>query len=592
MHQPVSFLEQTGEKNPFAGITVKSQSSPTLADIDRDGDDDLILGDGGGRLIYYENTGSMATPEFVDRTESSPFSTINTGERAVSGPLYSAFADVDGDGDVDAVIGSEEKLSYYENIGSSESLNYVERVGENNPFEQTSKRSDFAAPTFADINADRKLDLVVGLADGSFDYYQNTNRKHREGEASYVLQVGNNSPFTSIGTDGKADGNSRLAFADFGGGRALDLVVGSRDGRLNYYENVAALASSPRYVRRTGDTNLFDAFDVGDRSAPALSDIDNDGDYDALVGAEDGTLTFYENRRVISPDESALLLNLDDDLLRIFIIGEGNTLQISTEQLNIGSDGEVLVFISDNGDGTDATQIASFLLPAKGIVPTSDAPVFTIDRSLIAERKYLRVELVENGTVRTAKFRQLSNRVSLIEFDADNVLKIQAFVPTETSSLMIGDADAIDLSSRSGTYNFEFNVYREAAYDNTVGFYRTDTADGAIVTDPISGATLRPGNTGYRQAALDRQIETRLTGENGRIQTFAAQIAGGGFISSFLIADGTNPDRQVVYFSQSSANRNQNDHVKLLGDNAFGFEDLAGLGDRDYNDIVVAFTAT
>ena len=29
------------------------------------------------------------------------------------------------------------------------------------------------------------------------------------------------------------------------------------------------------------------------------------------------------------------------------------------------------------------------------------------------------------------------------------------------------------------------------------------------------------------------------------------------------------------------------DHIRLLGNNVFGFEDLAGGGDKDYNDVVL-----
>jgi hypothetical protein len=45
-----------------------------------------------------------------------------------------------------------------------------------------------------------------------------------------------------------------------------------------------------------------------------------------------------------------------------------------------------------------------------------------------------------------------------------------------------------------------------------------------------------------------------------------------------------------AYFNYVGANTDRVDHVKLLGDNKFGFEDLLGGGDRDYNDAVVQFT--
>ena len=40
----ISFTEQTGTANPWDGIDVGAQSTPTFADIDGDGDQDLVVG--------------------------------------------------------------------------------------------------------------------------------------------------------------------------------------------------------------------------------------------------------------------------------------------------------------------------------------------------------------------------------------------------------------------------------------------------------------------------------------------------------------------------------------------------------------------
>jgi len=42
-----------------------------------------------------------------------------------------------------------------------------------------------------------------------------------------------------------------------------------------------------------------------------------------------------------------------------------------------------------------------------------------------------------------------------------------------------------------------------------------------------------------------------------------------------------------VYFPFLGANSDGIDHIRLLGNNVFGFEDLPSGGDRDYNDIIV-----
>jgi hypothetical protein len=59
-------------------------------------------------------------------------------------------------------------------------------------------------------------------------------------------------------------------------------------------------------------------------------------------------------------------------------------------------------------------------------------------------------------------------------------------------------------------------------------------------------------------------------------------LTGGTILAPYIIANGVE-----TYFAYIGANSDKVDHIKLLGDNRFGFEDLAGGGDRDYNDVVL-----
>ena len=48
----------------YEGIDVGNESSPHLADLDRDGDLDLIIGNYAGKTFYFENTETSTTPSF------------------------------------------------------------------------------------------------------------------------------------------------------------------------------------------------------------------------------------------------------------------------------------------------------------------------------------------------------------------------------------------------------------------------------------------------------------------------------------------------------------------------------------------------
>ncbi|TRX51627.1 T9SS type A sorting domain-containing protein [Fulvivirga sp. M361] len=81
-----------------------------VIDIDKDGEKDLLIGRGTGRLEYYRNAGTFESPNFIleDQTfynrEVSPF----TIDASVD------FGDLDGDGTLDMVIGDGRgNLNYY-----------------------------------------------------------------------------------------------------------------------------------------------------------------------------------------------------------------------------------------------------------------------------------------------------------------------------------------------------------------------------------------------------------------------------------------------------------------------------------------------
>ena len=48
------FIARTGTDNPFNAIDVGSHSAPTFSDVDGDGLVDMLVGDSGGNLLYFE----------------------------------------------------------------------------------------------------------------------------------------------------------------------------------------------------------------------------------------------------------------------------------------------------------------------------------------------------------------------------------------------------------------------------------------------------------------------------------------------------------------------------------------------------------
>ena len=94
-------MELTGVDNPLDGEDVGSNARLALADLDGDGDLDLLAGESYGTYRYYENTGDALAPTFTQRFGADhPLDGEDNGN--VPSP---ALGDLDGDGDPDLVTG-------------------------------------------------------------------------------------------------------------------------------------------------------------------------------------------------------------------------------------------------------------------------------------------------------------------------------------------------------------------------------------------------------------------------------------------------------------------------------------------------------
>jgi len=152
--------------------------------------------------------------------------------------------------------------------------------------------------------------------------------------------------------------------------------------------------------------------------------------------------------------------------------------------------------------------------------------------------------------------------------------------------------ELIDLRDVTDSVSVSVEVHREAAFDNLVGFYQIADGEGGIDTSGDGIADINVGDTGYEQAALENRITglDLLQTENQQTSSFDGILEGGSLLASFMVVDATVDealnDSAEVYFSFMGANSDGVDHVRLLGDNTFGYEDLAG-GDNDFNDMIV-----
>ncbi len=142
-------------------LTRGRNATPTLGDIDDDGDLDLFIGESSGDINFYRNDGGSDGPEFI--LVDDKYGGIDAGRRSVP-----TLVDIDTDGDLDLVVGSEaEGLKLYRNNGTLREANFVLDETFDVPVHP------FSAPIFTDVDGDGDADLFVGGIGGGLLYFEN-----------------------------------------------------------------------------------------------------------------------------------------------------------------------------------------------------------------------------------------------------------------------------------------------------------------------------------------------------------------------------------------------------------------------------------
>ena len=151
------FSQQNGPDNPFNGVGGTSYKSPALVDLDGDGDLDAVVGERYGTLRYFKNTCSATAPTFTEQTSADNPSTDWMLE--IDKP---SFADLDGDGDLDALVGTWRR---HPALFREHRLGHSRRRSPRAPAPPIRSTASVwgvvSAPSVGDLDGDGDLDAVV-----------------------------------------------------------------------------------------------------------------------------------------------------------------------------------------------------------------------------------------------------------------------------------------------------------------------------------------------------------------------------------------------------------------------------------------------
>ncbi|HEX7320747.1 MAG TPA: VCBS repeat-containing protein, partial [bacterium] len=253
----------------YVDIDMNSSCTPTLVDIDNDGDKDLFAGEWVGFIDYYQNSGTTANHQWTMISEN--YDSIDVGDNSVP-----TFVKIDGDNDYDMFIGNLlGNIYYYRNDGSVTTPDFTRIDSNYNNIDV----GDYAASVFVDIDNDNDKDMFIGCLDGTIWYYRN------DGSSSTPswTYVSNNYSGIDVGD------RSIPRFADLDNDGDFDLFIGEGYGTTYHYQNTGT-PSSPSFALVT---SALGGINVEENTCPDLADIDADGDLDLFIGERWGGLNLY-----------------------------------------------------------------------------------------------------------------------------------------------------------------------------------------------------------------------------------------------------------------------------------------------------------
>jgi hypothetical protein len=342
--------------------------APYYVDIDNDAKNDLLVTTNNAisaantnNVWIYQNTGTQASPTF-NYTGNNFFlyqQTIDFGARTV--PLLH---DIDNDGDKDLFVATsgnfaqtfntKDAIVYYKNTGTANKPVYVL---EDSSFANIGQDTAILEmhPTFGDLNADGKSDLVIGNANGRLEYFVNQSSGNTINFSIVTRALGN----IDIGN------NATPQLVDLNKDGRIDLIVGNRNGKISYFQNTGTItqpsfSSTPTIDSLGGivtrETYLssggFDRIDPQGFSTPHVCELDGDtATTEMLVGMWNGKIWAYEN---VSAQPGASFTKRDS-LFAFTAQNEGRSILFGMRSApyvaNMDSDDRADVIIGNLGGG-------------------------------------------------------------------------------------------------------------------------------------------------------------------------------------------------------------------------------------------------
>lgn len=269
-------------------------SIPIFVDVNGDGLKDMLVANNyrykpvlakETTIAYYQNTGTIEHPEFTwVSNDWMGFMSSSYGLR-----VFPSFGDLDGDGDLDMIIGSETGyLHYYQNTGGGGAMNFstppvIQMTDHTGALIQV---SSYSTPYLFDVDNDGLLDLLVGQRMGGMLYYKNIGTSAVPNFEWVTSNFGNMNISTPVNPE------SYHVPQLIRQNDTLHLFLGCRAGTIHYFKDI--------------ENNLFDGgiftqvssayagINTDGFSAPSIAYLTEDSSFHMAVGGDLGGVWMFK----------------------------------------------------------------------------------------------------------------------------------------------------------------------------------------------------------------------------------------------------------------------------------------------------------
>ena len=270
-------------------IDVGTASNPVFFDYNGDGLLDIVIGNQSkqvstlaqsARLTLYENIGTSSMPVF--EWISDDYLGISAFNLFAIAP---AFGDLDGDGDLDLLIGDfNGNVHFFENTAGAGNPAVFSGI---NPVWMNIDVGSFATPQIVDVDRDGRMDLIIGEKNGNLNYLRNTGTPSAPffdatPTSDFFGKVDIRPPLSPVGY-------SVPYLFEPDSGAAYELLVGSSSGQIFRYTNVEGNLTG---IFTKSDT-LFASIEVGERATVNGGYLNGDKRPELLIGNFRGGIELY-----------------------------------------------------------------------------------------------------------------------------------------------------------------------------------------------------------------------------------------------------------------------------------------------------------